>query len=363
MTQPKLKIPLCLSILFLSSFAYSQQLPMGLYEGLLGNSGTAISDSTAASSYNPSLLRDRTDNAFSIGGNTFGSASTRASGSEFQSLNLSPNYLSSVLSGSALVHEFFFAPLFSGPMKVETKVGNSITKTDINLTSARFGYSMAFKSIPFALQFLGRYSQQRSFGFFEDFDSTTTTSTTGNRESDSQYLGASLGVSGHTRFSGYSIGFNFISRGLDLYKKSTGNFRTFTRTPTTYTAADTAIDAPRPSEAGHHFAIGHEFKSGDHQFLTDTNLNEDASLTHTYEVTQSFGYKMNSSKGHQFLCGINHRLGPEIRYFGQSTYSSVGYSWLTRSLRSAFGLYHSNSQINDQISTAYGLTFASEFQY
>jgi hypothetical protein len=329
----------------------------------MGNSGVAMSDSTAASAYNPSLLRDRSDNSFSLGGNSFGSQSSRQSGSEFSSLNLSPSYLSSVLSGSALVHEFFFSSIFSGPMKSEQKQDDQRTKSDIDMTSARFGYSMAFKNIPFALQFLGRYSQRQQFGFYEATNPALSSSTTGHIETDSRYLGASLGVSGHAHFGGYSLGFNYISRGLDLYKKESGILRTFTRTPSSYSVLDTAIDSGRPSETGHNFSVGHEFKAGDHQFLTDTNLVEDASLTQTYTASQSFGYKMNSRAGHQFLCGINHRLGPDIKYFGQSMYSSVGYSWLTRSLRSAFGLYHYSSQINDQTLTAYGLTFASEFQY
>ncbi len=329
----------------------------------MGNSGAALTESTAASAYNPSLLRDRSDNSFSLSGDTFGSSSSRSSGSELSSLNLSPNYLSSVISGNALVHEFFYLSLNAGPQKSESKTENQLTKTDKNLTAARFGYSMAFKSIPFALQFLGRYSQQRNFGFFEANDPTLSSSTTGNIETDSRYLGASLGISGHTRAGGYTLGYNFISRGLDLYKKSSGNFRTFTHSASGYTVQDNAIEAERPTEAGHHFAIGHSFKAGDHQFLTDTNLDEDASLTNTYEITQSFGYKMNSRAGHQILCGINHHLGPAIKYFGQSMYSSVGYSWLTRTLRSTFGLYYSSSEIRDQTSTAYGLTFGSEFQY
>ncbi len=347
----------------LSLGARAELLPMGFYEGLLGNSGVAISDSMAASAYNPSLLRGRADKSFSVGANAFGSMSSRSSGSEFSSLNLTPTYLSSVISGSALVHEFFFLSLGSGPMQSETKSGFTTTKMDLNLTQARFGYSMAFKSVPLAMQFLGRYSQQKNLGFSESINSATNTTTSSHIENESRYLGASLGVSGHARFDGYSIGFNFLSRSLELYKKSSGTTRTFTSTGGALSVQDFDSTAPQPAEAGHLFSIGHEFKSGDHQFLTDTVFSENADLNNAYTLTQSFGYKMNSKAGHQFLCGINHRLGSEIKYFGQSLYSSVGYSWLTRALRSTFGLYHSNSRINDQTSTSYGLTFGSEFQY
>jgi hypothetical protein len=348
-------------ILLLGQKSWSQQIPVGLYEGMLGNSGAALSDSTAASQYNPSLLRNRTDHSFSIDGNAFGSLSSRSSGSEFSSLSLTPSYIGSVISGTALVHEFFLTTLSSGPIKAVSQANPSSTLTEsIDLTKVRMGYSMAFKSIPFALQFLGRYSQSHSLGFLESSDETTTT--TGKIESNNQYLGASLGVSGHVRFESYSIGFNFLSRGLDLYKNSKGTQKTFTY-GTSLLEQESSFEPPTSPEAGHLFTVGQEFKTGSHQFLTDSVLAEDSGLNHNYTFTQSFGYKFGSASGHQLLCGLNHRLGPEIYYFGQSIFASVGYSWLTRSLRSAIGLYHYSSKIEAQTVSTLGISFGSEFGY
>lgn len=354
---------LFIATLFLTLRANAQQLPMGMYEGLLGNSGVALTDSTAPSRYNPSLLRHRSDNSYSIGGNAFGSMSSRNSGSEFNSLNLSPTYLSSIINGDALVHEIFFNTIRSGPVQLEIKKDNQITKTEIDVVSARFGYSMAFKSIPFGMQFLGRYSQRRDFSFFQATDPVNSTTIIAQSESEKKFLGASVGLSGHCSLGGYTLGFNFLSRGLDLYKNGRGKTKTFTKTATNFTSDETESDSESFSEAGNNLSIGHEFKVGYHQFITDTILAEDRGLNNAYSANQSFGYKLSSKSGHQFLVGFQHEIGPEIQYFGQSMYTSVGYSWLKRSLRSAIGTYFYNSKTADQTTLAFGMTYSSEFQY
>jgi hypothetical protein len=354
-----------IAIFFLLSLsaAHGQQLPVGIYEGLMGNSGVAITDSTSASVYNPSLLRDRTDNSFSLGGNAFGSMSSRTSGSEFSSLTLTPTYISTVLHGTSLVHEFFYTSLFSGSMDFESKDEYSTTRSSTDLMSSRFGYSMAFKRIPFALQYLARYSQIKTVGFMEGYIPPTASTTAAHLEGQSKYLGFSLGVSGHARFGGYSLGVNGISRGLDLYKKQDGRLKTFIFSGGALTTSETNNTSTAVQETGYQFTIGHGFSQGDHQFLTDSVFSENSDLKHAYTWNQTFGYKMNSRGGHQFLCGISHRISTDITYFGQAMYSSVGYSWLTRTQRSTFGLYHSNNRLNNQTSTTYGVAFGSEFQY
>jgi hypothetical protein len=345
------------------SSAQGQQLPVGIYEGLLGNSGVALTDSTSASVYNPSLLRDRTDNSFSLGGNAFGSMSSRTSGSEFSSLSLTPTYISTVLHGSSLVHEFFYSSLFSGTMDFESKDEYSTTRSSTEMLTSRFGYSMAFKSIPFALQYLARYSQIKTLGFMEGYVPPTSSTTSAHVEGQSKYLGFSLGVSGHARFGGYSFGVNGISRGIDLYKKQDGRLKTYLYSAGSLTTAESENKSTAVQETGYMLTIGHGFQNGDHQFLTDSVFSETPDLNHTYTWNQTFGYKMNSRGGHQFLCGLSHRISTDVKYFGQTMYSSVGYSWLTRAQRSTFGLYHSNNRLNDQTSTTYGVAFGSEFQY
>jgi hypothetical protein len=114
--------------------------------------------------------------------------------------------------------------------------------------------------------------------------------------------------------------------------------------------------------SGNSFILGHGFKNGDHEFLTDSILYEDFDLTYRFKLVQTFGYRMTSESGHQFMCGVNHLINPEVKYFGQSAYYSAGYSWLTRSLRSAIGVYYYSSRLGQEIS-ALGLTFGSEFSY
>ncbi len=341
----------------------AQQLPMGMYEGILGNSGVALTDSTAPSRYNPSLLKHKGDSSYSLGGNAFGAMSSRNSGSEFNSLNLTPTYLSSIIAGDSLNHEIFFNSIFSGPLQAETKQDNQITKSEIDLVSARFGYSMAWKSFPLALQFLGRYSQRRDFSYFEAIDPIAGTTIIAQSEAEKKFLGASLGVSGHSTFDFYTMGFNFLSRGLDLYKKSKGKTKSFTKTSSSFTTDTIESETDVFPEAGHYFAIGHEFKIPGHQFIFDTTFSEENGLNNTYVMSQSFGYKLSSRAGNQFLVGFNHRIGPEISYFGQSMYSSLGYSWLRNTLRTAIGAYLYNSKLTDQSTIAFGLTYSSEFRY
>jgi hypothetical protein len=354
---------LSLAALLVVRTTFAQQLPMGMYEGLLGNSGVALFDSTAPSRYNPSLLKNKGENSYSLGGNAFGAMSSRNSGSEFNSLNLSPTYLSNILSGDSLVHEIFFNSIISGPLQAETKLDNQITKSEIDLVSARFGYSMAWKDFPLALQFLGRYSQRRDFSYFEAIDPIAGTTIIAQSEAEKKFLGASIGISGHARFNVYTLGFNFLSRGLDLYKRSKGRTKSFTKTTSTFTSDVTESEPTDFPEAGHYYAIGHEFRFSGHQFLFDTTFSEETGINNTYVTSQSFGYKLSSRSGTQLLLGFNHRVGPEISYFGQSMFSSIGFSWLTNSLRSALGAYFYNSKLTDQSTIAFGLTYSSEFRY
>jgi hypothetical protein len=344
---------------------FAQTLPLGLYEGLMGNTGTALSDSTAPSYYNPSLLRNRVGDSFSLGGNTFGTLSSRSKDSEYAALNFSPAYLSSVLVGTNLVHEFFFTTLVAGSFdaRLKSEAAQSTVELRLNLLQSRFGYSMAFRSLPFALQFLGRYSTSDTKGYTEATDPNTSVLTTSHVSSKFQELLASIGVSGHVHYEIYTLGFNYLSRGLSLLSKSQGTSKTFTHSGSTVLIEESPYQGIPLSQPGHFWTIGHEFKAGSHQFLTDSIFEESVALNNAYQMRQSFGYKMNSSSGHQFLVGINHLLGPQVKYFGQDYFTSVGYSWLTRALRSSIGLYYSSSAAEDRNFSAMGVSFHSEYAY
>ncbi|MEN0058767.1 MAG: hypothetical protein AAGB31_08025 [Bdellovibrio sp.] len=345
----------------ISITAFGQELPIGLREGLLGNSGVALTTSTAASYYNPSLLRDREDNSYSIGGSSFSSMKLESSGTHTSSTNISPSYVSSILVGDSLVHEFFYLTLASGTLWSESQNTSTSYTNAMNIGISRFGYSMAFRSIPFAMQFLGRYTDASLIGYGEGQSPNMTF----HQQADVKDLAVALGLSGHARFKSYSLGFNFITRGLKIYKAEKGFTRIFVQgspNPNDYIITEKSSAPLSISEERQSLKIGHSFANNGHEFVTDSFLVETPEAENTYNFYQSFGYMLTSQNGHQLMTGVRHALGPEIKYFGQDIYASVGYSWKTRGLRSSFGVFYNQKDLNTQYSVV-GLNFASEFSY
>lgn len=344
---------------------------MGLYEGMLGNSGAAISDTTAASFYNPSLLSKKKANSYSLSANSFGSVKSKNQDTEYSSLTLNPAYLSTVIVGSYLVHEIFFYSTTPSKLNYITKTTtaefSNSTETQSDNNQINFGYSMAFQTIPFALSYFAEYLQFKSFSFAESNSNTSILKSTTASKSELTSFGLGVSASGHFTIDNYTFGANFKSRRLTIYKKRTGSGTIYSygaAGATDYKKELLETDSANtmPTFFGNSIIIGHGFKIGDHEFLTDTNLDEESELNYRFRATQTFGYRMNSDFGHQFLCGISHLINSDIRYFGQSAYYSTGYSWLTRTQRSTIGLYYYSSRLEQEIS-AVGLTFGSEFNY
>lgn len=353
----------------LLSVTAQAQLAVGLYEGLLGNSGAAISDPTAASFYNPSLLNKKVDNSYSLAGNTLGSFSSKSENKETTSFALNPSYLSSIIVGRALVHEFFLANV--SPSKIKTVVTSDSaielkrSEANIDQTQFLFGYSMAFIDIPFALSYFGQFNQISSVGFNENVSKLSNARSTASTKSDLKSLGVGISISGYTSFENYSFGYHFRSRQISVYQDNEASVTTFLHgggSPIDYSKTTTEMTGERGQELGSSFIIGHGFKFGDHEFLTDSQFQESAEMNYTFSLNQTFGYRMNSHAGHQILCGVSHKIGDDVKYFGQSAYYSVGYSWLTRANRSVVGAYVYSSQLQ-QDNFAAGLTFGSEFTY
>lgn len=337
----------------------------------MGNSGAALSDPTAASVYNPSLLSRKKKDSYSVSGNSFGSFKSTSENSSVTSLSLNPGYISTILVGDALVHEFFIANGAPG-----NKL-NSVSSFDdasvisrseftINTTRFLFGYSMAFKKVPFALSYFGQYNQTEVTGFSElaslisNFRSTTST------QGELKYLGLGVSVSGHTEtMSGYTLGYQVRTRQLIVYRKDKMTSTSYIHGGTSNTdySKQEVVSTDQSSVVnGSSFVIGHGFVNGDHEFITDSQLNETSDLNYSFKMTQTFGYRMNSKLGNQFLVGFAHQLGPEVKYLGQSAYYSVGFSWIKNSLRSVLGVYALSSRIGQDVFAA-GLTFGSEFNY
>ncbi len=335
----------------------------------MGNSGAALSDSTAASYYNPSLLNKKKDSSYSLAGNTLGSFSSKSENKETTSFALNPSYLGSVIDGTFLVHEFFLANISPSKVKtiLTTQTSSQLSRSEISTdqTQFLFGYSMAFRSIPFALSYFGQFNQISSVGFNETTSLISNARSTAATKSDLKSLGVGISVSGHTSFKGYSLGYQVRSRQVSVYKRSEALLTTFLHggaNATDYTKTTTDTSSEQAQELGSSFIVGHGFKFEDHEFITDSQFQEGTDLNYTYNLSQTFGYRMNSASGHQFLCGFSHKLGNDIKYFGQSAYYSVGYSWLTRANRSVIGAYVFSSKLQ-QDNFAAGLTFGSEFAY
>lgn len=348
------------------------QLPfaVGLYEGLMGNSGVALSDPTAASYYNPSLLNRKKKDSYSISGNTFGTFTSESENTKATSLALNPGYLGTILVGNVLVHEIFIVNTSPSRISLVANFQNSqlLARSEFKAdhTQFLFGYSMAFKSIPFALSYFGQYNQTEMTGFAQFTSLNSNMRTTQYTKSDLKYLGLGISVSGYAASHiGYTLGYQLRTRQIIVYKKDVTNNTSFVHggtTATDYLQQDSTYENQSEVINGSQFAIGHGFVSGDHEFITDSQFNEHSDLNYKFKMTQTFGYRMNSKAGNQFLVGFAHQLGSEVKYLGQSAYYSVGMSWLKNSLRSTFGAYALSSRINQDVFAA-GLTFGSEFNY
>lgn len=343
--------------------------PIGLYEGLMGNSGLAISDSMAASYYNPSLLMHKMKSAYSLSANTFEQFNSHSDNSDFSSTTMNPGYLSSTLVGDLLTHEFFILGLL--PSRVHQNIqstdgsGNSNTSGDISSSYYMFGYSMAARDLPLAFSFFANYFENQSSLSTEFTSASSPVRSVSMTSSQIKFLDFGISASSHVRWQTYTLGFQYRSRRFRLYKKADGTVTTFTHgSPTTsdYLKTQTSLSPASTDSTGESFSIGHGFKWARVEILTDTVFNELSDLSHSLVAFQSFGLRVGHEDGHQFLCGFNQQLGNKISYFGQATYYSVGYSWKTRELRSAFGAFYSQNNI-DQLNSEYGLTYSSEFSY
>lgn len=357
-------------MILLFSVKSQAQLAIGLYEGLLGNSGAALSDSTAPSMYNPSLMNKKKDNSYGLSGNTLGSLTSKDENYEITSFALNPGYLSTIIVGTALVHEIFISS--NSPSKLKIK-GESVSSNmqinyeqNQNLTQFLFGYSMAFRSVPFALSYFGEFNQREGNSFKEVLETNDEYKITSFSRLDFKSLGTGVAFSGYGTFSSYTFGFNLKSRQWIFFKKDEEIQTQYTYykvgSSSNYVKSETKNTDQNTVSMGSSMRFGHGFQFGAHEFTTDSYFNESSELNFKYQFSQSFGYKLSSASGHQFLCGLSHDLNPDVTYFGQSTYYSAGYSWKTNGLRSVLGGYVYSSKLKQDL-FAVGLTFGSEFTY
>lgn len=362
-------IKLFFLILFSLQIKSWAQTPIGLAEGLMGNSGLAISDSTAPSYYNPSLLGHKTKEAYSISASTFDRLASKDSGTESSSTSNNPGYLSSIILGNHLNHEFFL--LSMSPSRIHVK-SQSITadntnqmEGDIDLSSYLMGYTMAFRDWPMAFSFFAIYGEQQKFTNNESFSTTTPLRSLVVTHQQNKDFNLGISISSHVNWDHYTLGFQYRSRTYRLYDRRSGQNTIYTHgSPTTgdFTKTELSFQPSSDFSHGETISIGHGFNLRSVEILTDTILAENNDLIYKYTPYQTFGLRVGASDGHQFLFGVRQQLGSNIKYFGQSTYYSGGYSWKTRGLRSSLGVYFYENIVDQDINKV-GLSYSTEFAY
>lgn len=335
----------------------AQVFPTGMREGLMANSGTALSDTTAPSYYNPSLLSLKTDSKFSMSGSSFSNINSKSENINSSALAVTPNYLSTIIAGDVLNHEFFFANEKSGSFRTTSE--NTVSNQ--NMSANLFGYSMAFKNFPFAMQFLGSYSEYSKLGFYETHNTAANTHTTGKIEGDFKKISTRIGLSTHVHLDNYTFGVNAITRGLQLYKKQRTVSTYYNFNAGTYSENTQESDGINLTNYGHRIMFGHSFRVGSHEFLTDTKFSENEDNLDSYNFHQSFGYRLIGKK-FEYYCGISKKIKTNSINFVDDTSIANGFSWVSNGLRSSLGLFYNKNYVGEN-TTTYGVTFASEFAY
>jgi hypothetical protein len=350
-----------------TSSSLAQTGPLGLYEGLMGNTGSASFESSAASYYNPALLLQRAENSFSVGGYAIASTDIRVPGGSWRGNNLAPTYVSAVQRFESFVHEFFAANVFSidGDFILQSE---SNTTSDVQIRSNAFllGYSMAFAGLPMGFQAVIGYNELRAKGFSRNSQPGVLESIS-TIQGGSRFLNGQIGIFGANHFGEYQLGYGYRTRSLRLSKQEYGTLNSYVFNDVTDQFSSSSGNyniPPFQSSRGQSVRLGHAFRIGAHEFLTDTLLSESDSLSHTYQWVQTFGYRLGLSEKLQYLVGIQHLIANEVKYFGQSAYVATGLSWLKNTYRSAVGIFsYSDTISSGSESRILGLSFSNEFSY
>lgn len=344
-------------ILFCSliSAKLKAQIAVGLRESSLGNSGAAISESTAPSFYNPALLSERQKSYFSLTGTTLTSFKSTTEAGEFNSTKFAPNYISSIHAFESFIHEFSLANQLSVDSRTSIPIANGTKTTTLKTDQYSLAYSFAFRGFPFGFQLGLRINEQNV-----RINQTTNDGNiaTGVDWDISQRLGHMFAGFGgiHKLGEHYRFGYKYESPGVRFYKKTdqAGSYYYYDKTNNLFSTG-----SPQGTTENNNFntqilTIGHSFTWGDHEMLTDSRFTEDPQEKNEYTFFQTFGYKVSFSNKMQFMCGLSHEFETRANYF------SSGYSWVTNTMRSTISAYYANQK--DEMQSA-GLTFGSEFTY
>lgn len=331
------------------------QISVGLKESALGNSGAAITESSAPSFYNPALLSEKQKSYFSLTGTTLTSFKTSNDAGEMNSTKFAPNYISSIHAFESYIHEFSLVNQLSVDSRTSAPITNGTKTTNLKVDQYNLLYSFAFRDFPFGFQLGLRINEQNvrlseasndgNIAYGYDWDISHRVG----------YLFAGFGGI-HQLGEHYRFGYKYESPGINVYKKTdqVGSYYYYDKTNNLFQAGSSRGSTDDNNFNAQTVTIGHSFTTGDHEFLTDSRFTENPDQHHTYDFFQTFGYKINFANKMQFLCGFSHEFDPASNYY------STGFSWVTNTLRSHMSAYFAEG--NDNMQSA-GITFGSEFIY
>lgn len=331
------------------------QLGVGLRESALGNSGAAITESSAPSYYNPALLAERQKSYFSLTGTTLTSFKSSSENNDFNSTKFAPNYLSSIHAFETYVHEFSLANKLSADARSRKPVTNGSQTTHARTEQYNLAYSFAFRNFPFGFQ-LGLRIHEQNFNI--NYATNDGNIATGADWDIAQRVGHLFAAFGgiHQLGDHYRFGYKYESPGLKVYQKKDqdGSYYIYDKSNNTFTTGTSQGSLEGDNFNAQSVTLGHSFFAGDHEFLTDSRFQENSNKKNTYIFSQTFGYKLNFSNKMQFMCGTAHDFESNANYF------STGYSWTTNALRSTISGYYAKDEGETESA---GFTFGSEFIY
>ena len=331
------------------------QISVGLREAALGNSGVAITESSAPSHYNPALLSERQKSYFSVTGTTLTSFKSSTQDTEYTSTKFAPNYLSSIHAFESYVHEFSLVNQMSLDTRVTIPVANGSSTSHMRADQYNLAYSFAFRNFPFGFQLGLRVNEQNYNSNYTTNDGNIATGVDLDIAQRVGHLFAGFGGI-HQLGAHYRFGYKYESPGIKVYKKTDqdGSYYIYDKTGNSFTTGKSQGSLENESFNTQAIIIGHSFTVGDHEFLTDSRFNEQTYEKNKYNFFQTFGYKLNFSNKMQFMCGASHEFDTNANYF------STGYSWTTNALRSTISGYYAKDE--GEMESA-GFTFGSEFIY
>ncbi len=339
------------------------QISVGLRESALGNSGAAITESTAPSFYNPALLSERKNSHFSLTGTTLTSFQSENKNNRFNSTKLAPNYISSIQAFEVFIHEFSLANQLSAESQYTNSIANGSETVNVKAEQYSLSYSFAFRDFPFGFQVGLRMNESTNQVNQVTDDGDTATGV--NFNISNKLADMFFGFGGiHQIGSQYRFGYKYESRGLNVYNKNDqdGSYYFYNKTGNIFNSGKTNGSFTNKNLTQQSVVFGHSFTANNHEFLTDSRFLEEGDSNNTYSFYQTFGYKVSFSNKMQYMCGFSHRFESDIANLGESNYYSSGFSWMTNALRSTLSAYYFHQSGTNAMKSA-GITFGSEFSY